>query len=123
MKKIGCILLIATFFFTGNLFSQSANTKAPVTQDKTTDFQPGRYVDKDNDGVCDNWQQRPSQGRGLRFLERQNDTTRYYNPRTGRRPAFRNTYRGQGNRGLYRGRCWELWINDSLSQPPIQPNK
>lgn len=55
-------------------FSQ-VKTGNQSTQTKTSsaDFTPGRFVDKNNNGVCDNYEARGLNGRGARFVDNDND--------------------------------------------------
>ncbi|MGC8865035.1 MAG: hypothetical protein ACP5O2_04845 [Bacteroidales bacterium] len=52
-------LLVAVM---GNKVSAQNQTSTPATSAST--FQPGRFVDENQNGICDNYEARPAQGRG-----------------------------------------------------------
>jgi len=52
--------------------TSAKQVKAPAQQ-KDTAFTRGQFVDKNNDGVCDNFADRQPQGRGAGFVDKNND--------------------------------------------------
>lgn len=114
MRKIELILLGGLLLFSVGVFAQTA--EQDVKKERVETFQRGRFVDKNNDSICDNWQNRPPEGRGFRQMERQNDSTRYRRysrePRANQAPRNRNFKRGRGGygEGRYYRDC--PWRND-----------
>ncbi len=77
MKTIGTLISTALFLliFTTQAQSQNstaANTKQVQKKDKTTASVNGRnFVDKDNNGICDNREVR--KGKGVNFVDKNGD--------------------------------------------------
>lgn len=63
MKKQILMAGLATFMMVAmsNMVNAQNQTSAPAA----TNVQPGRFVDENKNGICDNYEARPAQGRGL----------------------------------------------------------
>ena len=119
MKTIGKMILTAAIVLSVAAFGQAQNnakktrsdTSRPAYVDKNNDgvcdnFAAGRrggrganFVDKNNDGVCDNRGTGRYQGRGPNFVDKNNDgICDHRQDGTGRGQGYRHRH-GYGNRG------------------------
>jgi hypothetical protein len=76
LKRITVAIAIMSFIaFQG--YSQNASIsdkqKESKTSQTTTKATPGKFVDKNKDGVCDNYQARMKNGRGANFVDKNGD--------------------------------------------------
>ena len=75
LKRITVLMAILSFIaFQG--FSQNASTsngKKNLKDPQNTNVAPGRFVDNNKDGVCDNQQVRMKNGRGANFVDKNGD--------------------------------------------------
>ena len=76
LKRITVLMAIMSFIvFQG--FSQKATTtnSQQNLQNKQngTNIAPGKFVDNNKDGVCDNYQTRMKNGRGVNFVDKNGD--------------------------------------------------
>ncbi|MFH1937101.1 MAG: hypothetical protein ABIK52_06025, partial [Bacteroidota bacterium] len=65
------VLILGIIFITGNVNAQTTQSqdKAVKAQNTQTDQKPtGNFVDKNNDGICDNFQRRGKQGNCAKFV-------------------------------------------------------
>jgi len=71
------VLLAIMSFFAFQSFSQNAaasdTKKSAQDQQTTTAATPGKFVDNNKDGVCDNYQTRMKNGRGANFVDKNGD--------------------------------------------------
>jgi len=118
MKNIGKLFLATAIVLIFNMQAQSQNSTAPVKQEdqQQNTANPanpahGTFVDKNNNGVCDNFESRSVNGRGANFVDKNGDGICDNRAYVGKKSA--NTCRnGQGNRhrhgqgqGHGRGNC------------------
>ena len=79
MKTIGKLTSVTLFllFFTTQVFAQNSNaagtTKDLQKEQVTTSVTPGNFVDKDNNGICDNFEARNASGRGANCIDKDGD--------------------------------------------------
>ena len=66
------ILLAVIFFASYQGFSQNTNSAQKDAQ-SSAKLTPGKFVDNDKDGVCDNYQARVNSGRGANFVDKNGD--------------------------------------------------
>jgi len=71
-KLILAIVIILTFAFQSNAQSTKATNQSTQKQTEVNST-PGNYVDKDNNGVCDNLGTRSGKGRGPNFVDKDGD--------------------------------------------------
>lgn len=90
VKRI-TVLLAVLIFASYQGFSQNTTAIQKDAKDAqtTTKVTPGKFVDNDKDGVCDNYQARGNAGRGANFVDKNGD---------GICDNRGNVGRGQGNR-------------------------
>ncbi|MCX6272592.1 MAG: hypothetical protein NTU44_15505 [Bacteroidetes bacterium] len=110
MKTIMNTLMILTAIMVMGLTSQ-AQTRGSSTSGKentkvTNASTPGTFVDKNNNGICDNFEARPTNGRGKNFIDnngdgicdnRQNAGIKGASSRTGNHVCRHGNGRGNGN--------------------------
>lgn len=96
--------------------------------ERSTNGRGHQFVDANKDGVCDNWSERPANGRGRQFVDANNDGVCDRYTQGSKRGAGRNqgAFRGNGNRarhGFRQGRCCGR-NNQAVSQPVnVNPTK
>jgi hypothetical protein len=79
MKKVTAILMATALavMFTTHSFSQTtgtATTKAePAKTSQQAKSPQGNFVEKDNNGVCDNFEARGKAGQGKNFIDKNGD--------------------------------------------------
>lgn len=77
MKNIGKSILTSAIMmiFAIQVQSQNTTTQAkPAVQEPTAaTTAPGTFIDKNNNGVCDNFEARQGKGRGGNFVDKDND--------------------------------------------------
>ncbi len=100
MKNIGNFILASVimmiFAFQSNA-QNSSSASQPVQKQKAGNSATGNFVDKDNNGVCDNFESRSGSGRGSNFADKNNDGICDNRANVGKKSG--NTCRfGQGNR-------------------------
>ncbi|MBK7175525.1 MAG: hypothetical protein IPH84_20435 [Bacteroidales bacterium] len=90
--KIFYLSLIMLIFSGSLVYGQAAKSGNTAKPANTTNqsYTPGTFVDKDNNGTCDNYENRGGRGRGANFVDADGDGV--CDRRSG------NGYR-QGNRG------------------------
>ena len=76
IKRITVILAIMSFIgyqgFSQN--SSTSNTQRNIQNKRSTmKVVPGKFVDNNNDGVCDNFQARMKNGHGANFVDQNGD--------------------------------------------------
>jgi hypothetical protein len=74
MKGI-TVLMTVLFFISYQGFSQNTTTTQKDSKDiqPMTKVTPGKFVDNNKDGVCDNYQTRVNSGRGANFIDKNGD--------------------------------------------------
>ena len=76
MKKI-ILLAVVLFAFTltsNNLLAQiQENTKKVTVNTEQTTVTPGQFVDKNNNGICDNRENKLKTGKGANFVDKNGD--------------------------------------------------
>ena len=119
MKNKLKLFLATAIVMTFAIQVQSQNTKPqakPAVQEQTTvNPAPGTFIDKNNNGICDNFELRSDKGRGANFVDKNNDGICDNRVNVGKKNANTcrkgqgNQYRqGQGKRngqGMGRGNC------------------
>ena len=76
MKNLSKIVLTAAImvFFAINVNAQTNETASQAAEkQKAASSTSGNFVDKDNNGVCDNFGTRAGNGRGANFVDKNND--------------------------------------------------
>ena len=77
MKNTGKVLLAAAIMMilTLQLKAQSSEASANQAgkQQNSVNTNPGKFVDKDNNGVCDNFESRSGKGKGAGFVDKNGD--------------------------------------------------
>lgn len=77
MKNIGKLILTTAIImiFAIQVKSQNTTTQAkPAVQEQTAvTTTPGTFIDKNNNGVCDNFETRSGKGRGGNFVDKDNN--------------------------------------------------
>ncbi|MBK7214925.1 MAG: hypothetical protein IPH88_16875 [Bacteroidales bacterium] len=112
MLKVTSILAIAILF----AIESNAQNASPVNSQSQTKvstgngFVPGTFVDKDNNGVCDNFESRGNAGRGRSFTDKDRDgICDNKGNKVGRGRGQGNNCRygtgNRGNRGRGNGYC------------------
>jgi hypothetical protein len=72
--KIAVAALFAGIWLPLAVQAQETNSgKKSSTVTTTTDFTPGNFVDKNKDGICDNRETRPAEGRRRNFVDSNGD--------------------------------------------------
>jgi hypothetical protein len=109
MKNFGKLILTMTItaLFVVEAQAQTAQTQQGETKQQKVQVNRSGFVDKNNDGVCDNAGTGRYQGRGANFIDNNNDgicDNRQNGVGKGNQGHGRNT--GQGNRHRHgQGRC------------------
>jgi hypothetical protein len=112
MKNIGKLIpataIMLIFAFQLNA-QNTSSANQPAQKQNTVNPAPGNFVDKDNNGVCDNFESRQGNGRGANFIDKNNDGICDNRANVGKKPG-NNCRNGQGNRngqgrGQGRGNC------------------
>ncbi|MEI8049255.1 MAG: hypothetical protein WCI92_17875 [Bacteroidota bacterium] len=112
MKNIGKLILATAILviFTVQSNAQSNIAANQIDQKQTVTNSTGKnYVDKDNNGVCDNIGTRSGNGRGPNFVDKNNDGI-CDNRATAGKKTGNNCRSGNGNQNRYgqgqgRGNC------------------
>jgi len=76
MKNIGKLILATATLMIFALQSNAQNANSANQQaqkQKAVNSASGNFVDKDNNGVCDNFESRSGGGRGPNFVDKNND--------------------------------------------------
>ena len=76
MKHIGKLILAMAIMmiFAVQSNAQNANsTNQPAQKQKAVNSTPGNFVDRDNNGVCDNFEARSGNGHGRNFVDKDGD--------------------------------------------------
>jgi len=77
MKNIGKSILAAAIIVVLSLQahtqSSTSTTKPSDKQQTTTNLTPGAFIDKNNNGVCDNFESRSVKGQGVNFIDNNGD--------------------------------------------------
>jgi hypothetical protein len=79
--------------------SNAQNTNSanqPAQKQNTVSSSSGNYVDKDNNGVCDNFNTRSGKGHGVNFTDKNNDGICDNRANVGKKSG-NNCRNGQGN--------------------------
>jgi hypothetical protein len=109
MKNFGKLMLITAIMMLTAFHSQSQTSKSQVSQSdqkQTTTSNPGTFVDKDNNGVCDNFEARSGNGHGRNYIDKDGDGICDNRANVGKK-AGNNCRNGLGNQhrqGQGRGR-------------------
>ncbi len=76
LKRITVLMAIMSFI-AFQAFSQNASTtdtpKVSKNAQATANATPGKFVDSNKDGICDNYQTRMKNGRGANFVDKNED--------------------------------------------------
>ena len=100
MKNIGKLILAAAVSLIFAIQSNAQNNNPanqPAQKQNAVNSASGNFVDKDNNGVCDNFESRSGNGRGTNFVDKNNDGICDNRANVGKKSG--NTCRyGQGNR-------------------------
>jgi len=112
MKNIGKLFLATalTMIFAVQANAQSnATANQPAQKQKAVNSASGNFVDKDNNGVCDNFESRSGNGQGANFVDKNGDGICDNRANVGKK-AGNNCRNGQGNQyrngqGQGRGNC------------------
>lgn len=68
------IAFLLVVFLSANVFSQVASTTVPEKKPaKSATTAPGAFVDKNNNGVCDNHEAKSAAGHGKNFVDNNGD--------------------------------------------------
>jgi hypothetical protein len=112
MKSIEKLFLATAILIIFTLQAQAQTSKSSATTSdvqKTEATTPGNFIDKDNNGICDNFESRSGKGRGAKFVDKNDDGICDNRAAVGKkqgnscRNGQGNQYRhGQGRRG---GNC------------------
>ncbi|HNX42870.1 MAG TPA: hypothetical protein PLJ84_00400 [Bacteroidales bacterium] len=70
--RLFAAMALTAFFITG-LQAQTTSADQAKTRQKSTAINRPAFVDKNNDGVCDNYSSGRYQGRGANFVDKNND--------------------------------------------------
>ena len=76
MKNIGKLILATAIIM---IFSVQLNAQSTATSNQSAQKQTaakstsGNFIDKDNNGVCDNFESRSGNGRGANFVDKNGD--------------------------------------------------
>ncbi len=75
MKRVSGFILAAVFavFFSGQLFAQSEGSAVKSDAKQTTTVTAGKFVDNNNNGVCDNHEARVKDGKCANFVDADGD--------------------------------------------------
>ena len=111
MKNIGKVFMTLALMMLFAIQARSQNSTAPIKQQDqkqtVTNPSPGTFVDKDNNGICDNFESRSGMRRGANFVDKNNDGICDNRAHMGKKIA-NSCRQGQGNRyrhGQHLGRC------------------
>jgi hypothetical protein len=124
--------LMITALFSSPVFAQSATVKnlSDPQKEATTAYTPGKFIDKNNNGTCDNFEAYGKNGRGARFVDANGDGvcdnrgTFGKGQGKGRGQGFGNGCRngkgaGRGN-GCGRGQGYGRGQGQGQGQPAVQ---
>ena len=75
MKKLSGILFVTAIFafFTSQGFSQTNSSSDIQKKEVTAGVTPGKFVDSNKNGVCDNFEVRATNGKGSNFVDKNGD--------------------------------------------------
>lgn len=73
MKTLKILAAAGMLLVTFQAYSQQTKTVAAETAKESGQFVPGRYVDKDDNGICDNFEMRRGMSRNPGFTDKNND--------------------------------------------------
>lgn len=104
MKNFGKLLLMAAIMMLIALKGQSQTNTAPtkdqdVKQTSATTA-PGNFVDKDKNGVCDNFEARSANGQGRNYVDKDGDGICDNRANAGKK-SQNNCRNGQGNQNRH----------------------
>ena len=70
----GILIATAVFaFMTVNGFAQNTSSTSEQKKETSTVTSQGNFIDKNNNGICDNFEARNGQGRGSGFTDKDGD--------------------------------------------------
>jgi hypothetical protein len=74
MRSLSGILFVTALFafFTSQGFSQTSSS-TDVQKKEVTGVTPGKFVDSNKNGVCDNFEARNTHGKGANFIDKNGD--------------------------------------------------
>ncbi len=76
MKNIGKLILATAVLILFAVQSNAQNTSStnqPAQKQNDVNSAPGNFVDKDNNGVCDNFEARATNGHGRNYVDKDGD--------------------------------------------------
>ena len=75
MRSLSFILSVTAVltFMTVRGFSQSASSSADQKKDSSSVSVQGKFIDKNNNGICDNFESRKVNPRGANFVDKDGD--------------------------------------------------
>jgi hypothetical protein len=76
MKNIGKLILATAIMMIFAIQSNAQNTNSanqPAKKQNTVSSASGNFIDKDNNGVCDNFESRSGKGYGANFVDKNGD--------------------------------------------------
>ena len=75
MRSLSGILFVTAIlvFFTSQGFSQSSSLSDIQKKEVTTGVIPGKFVDNNKNGVCDNFEARNTEGKCANFVDKDSD--------------------------------------------------
>jgi len=99
MKSIGKLFLVTAILMIIAIQAQSQTSKSSANQSdpqKTVASASGNFVDKNNNGICDNFESRSGNGHGANFVDKNGDGICDNRANAGRKTGNNCRY-GQGN--------------------------
>lgn len=75
MRTLSRILFVTALFafFTSQGFSQTSSSSDVQKKEVTAGVTPGKFVDSNKNGVCDNFEARNTNGKGANFVDKNGD--------------------------------------------------
>lgn len=75
MRTLSRILFVTALFafFTSQGFSQASSSSDLQKKEVTAGVTPGKFVDNNKNGVCDNFEARGTNGKGANFVDKNGD--------------------------------------------------
>ena len=73
IKKLFLATAIMMIFAVQANAQSNATADQPAQKQNTTKSTGGNFVDKDNNGICDNFESRQGKGRGSNFVDKDNN--------------------------------------------------
>jgi hypothetical protein len=103
----GIFLMTAVFsFFTVQVFTQNTSSASVQKKEVSTVTAPGKFIDKNNNGVCDNFEARNANGKGVNFVDKDGDGICDHRQNAAPCKESRDCCgKGKGNRGNCIGSC------------------